>query len=303
MKSESRFEPGTSSAHSIQAESSFASRRALALTDGASTLRGDGKRTMITAVNKPVIVTTSWDDGHPCDLRLAELLAKTSLSATFYIPLVGEADRPVLPPDALRSLVTQGFEIGAHTASHQILPGLDDKKLLNEILTSRVVLEQWLGNKVQMFCYPRGRYDSRVLDFVRQSNFRGARTTRMLAQSLRFKRFEMPTSLQAYPHRPHHYLKNLTKRSDLTGIVRYFKRYVQCKSWVELGKRMFDEALSQGGVWHLYGHSWELEDLGLWDQLQEMFAYASGRPGVIYASNSQLLDLTTKYASPITEAA
>jgi peptidoglycan/xylan/chitin deacetylase (PgdA/CDA1 family) len=254
-------------------------------------------------VSKPVIVTTSWDDGHPRDLRLAEMLARTGLRATFYVPLVGEAGRPVLRPEALTSLVARGFEIGAHTASHQLLPGLNDKKLLHEILTSKVVLEEWLGTEVPMFCYPRGRYDARVLDSVRQSQFRGARTTRMLAQTLRFKRFEMPTSLQAYPHRPHHYLRNLTRRRDLTGIGRYFRRYVQCKSWVELGKQMFDEALSQGGVWHLFGHSWELEVLGLWDQLQEIFEYVSKRPGVIYATNSQLLDLATECTSPITEAA
>ena len=32
------------------------------------------------------IITTSWDDGHPLDFKLAELLNKYNLKGTFYIP-------------------------------------------------------------------------------------------------------------------------------------------------------------------------------------------------------------------------
>ena len=35
------------------------------------------------------IVTTSWDDGDPSDLRVAELLAARKLPGTFYIPVKG----------------------------------------------------------------------------------------------------------------------------------------------------------------------------------------------------------------------
>jgi len=34
---------------------------------------------------KKVIVTTSWDDGHLLDLRLAQLLQDAGLKGTFYI--------------------------------------------------------------------------------------------------------------------------------------------------------------------------------------------------------------------------
>ncbi len=34
-----------------------------------------------------VIITTSWDDGHPLDLKLAELLQRYAIPATFYIPI------------------------------------------------------------------------------------------------------------------------------------------------------------------------------------------------------------------------
>jgi putative transposase len=33
------------------------------------------------------VVTTSWDDGHPLDLKLAELLKKYDIPATLYMPM------------------------------------------------------------------------------------------------------------------------------------------------------------------------------------------------------------------------
>ena len=32
------------------------------------------------------VITTSWDDGHPLDLRMAGLLAKYGLKGSFYVP-------------------------------------------------------------------------------------------------------------------------------------------------------------------------------------------------------------------------
>jgi hypothetical protein len=106
----------------------------------------------------------------------------------------------------------------------------------------------------------------------------------------------MPTSLQAFPHPPLDYLKNLGKRGNLSGLARYFSKYARCKNWVDMGKAMFDDVLREGGVWHIYGHSWELEEFGLWDQLQEMFSYVANRPGVIYATNSKALERATEAA-------
>lgn len=36
-------------------------------------------------------ITTSWDDGHPLDLRVAELLSEYHLQGTFYVPIAAEA--------------------------------------------------------------------------------------------------------------------------------------------------------------------------------------------------------------------
>src|SRR4051794_21779274 len=52
-----------------------------------------------TAGGKPVFITTSWDDGHPLDIRIAELLAKYDLPGTFYIPRASQ--RPTMEESAV----------------------------------------------------------------------------------------------------------------------------------------------------------------------------------------------------------
>ena len=34
---------------------------------------------------KTAVLTTSWDDGHRCDVRLARMLKEHGLKATFYV--------------------------------------------------------------------------------------------------------------------------------------------------------------------------------------------------------------------------
>lgn len=248
------------------------------------------------------IVATSWDDGSLQDLRIAELLQDAGLAATFYVPIFGSAGRHTLQPVDLRNLTSQGFEIGAHTMTHAVLSDLRGQRLWVEVSECKQVLEQILGREVAMFCYPRGRYNQEVLETVRKVGYYGARTTRMLCYQVPFNTFEMPTTLQAYPHDSLTYYKNLSKRRDLPGLYKYVLELSHLKSWVELGKKLFDQVLQEGGVWHLYGHSWEIDELGIWDDLKEMVNYVRQRPGVIYASNRQALQLL-EHETPVVQAA
>ena len=60
-------------------------------------------------------LTTSWDDGYPLDLRVAELLVKYGLQGTFYIP--SETGHPILRDEQVSELA-KAFEVGAHTLHH-----------------------------------------------------------------------------------------------------------------------------------------------------------------------------------------
>jgi peptidoglycan-N-acetylglucosamine deacetylase len=237
------------------------------------------------------IVTTSWDDGDPDDLRIAELLRLREIRGTFYVPLTGYLGRPTLSPPDIQSLFSEGFEVGGHGVSHCTLQGLSDADLIREVGDCKGRLEEMLGGTVSMFCYPNGRYDSRVLRQVKTAGYEGARTTRMLSSRTHFLPFEMPTTLQAYPHPRLNYVKNLTRGANLRGLCSYATSLHRFPDWVQLARVLFDRMLQEGGIWHLYGHSWEIEELGLWDQLQGILDYISRREGVVYATNSQALRL------------
>jgi peptidoglycan-N-acetylglucosamine deacetylase len=244
-------------------------------------------------MKKEVIVTTSWDDGNPKDLRVADLLCSRGLGATFYVPLSHERQR-VMDTADLRSLRKDGFEIGGHGVSHSSLPRLSTGEIDREVRGCKEKLEDILGERLDSFCYPRGRFSRRVQQRLQIAGYKGARTTRMLAVGAEFDPFEMPTTLQAYPHRKSTYVKNLTKATNLGGLCRYALWYSRVDNWLELGRQLFDSVLRSGGIWHLYGHSWEIEELGLWADLQEMLAYVSKRPGVAYMSNGSVSKLLSR---------
>src|SRR5215831_16426810 len=68
------------------------------------------------------IVTTSWDDGHHIDLRLAERLAACGLKGTFYVALNHPGQKDI-DDDEIRALHATGMEIGSHTLTHRCLTG------------------------------------------------------------------------------------------------------------------------------------------------------------------------------------
>src|SRR5438309_3476324 len=73
--------------------------------------------------NMPLtIVTTSWDDGHHTDVRLADHLDAYALKGTFYVALNHPRDKEI-GDDEIRALQRMGMEIGSHTLSHRLLTG------------------------------------------------------------------------------------------------------------------------------------------------------------------------------------
>jgi hypothetical protein len=254
-------------------------------------------------MEKPRIVTTSWDDGDRLDLRLAEILRSRGIRGTFYVPITPYLGRPALSPSELRELASEGFEIGAHGFSHKFLWKLTPEELAAEIDPCKPTLEDILGTEVRMFCYPRGRYDSNTVRTLKQAGYWGARTVRMLATRPDFDPFEMPTTVQVVPHRRFSYVKNVARAQKMEGLQVFLAQMASLGNWVELGKRLFDSVLQNGGIWHLWGHSWEIDELGLWKDLEEMLDYVCKREGVSYIPNCEVIPVspaqTVKHADRI----
>ena len=83
-----------------------------------------------------MIITTSWDDGSLSDMRLAELLIKYHIPATFYLP-IDNIERRCLGRAEISSLA-RDFDIGCHTYHHTDLTAFPLTKLKKRL---------WMGNR------------------------------------------------------------------------------------------------------------------------------------------------------------
>jgi peptidoglycan/xylan/chitin deacetylase (PgdA/CDA1 family) len=231
----------------------------------------------------PVVVTTSWDDGHVLDRRLASMLTGRGLAGTFYIAPenVEFAARDLLDPGGLRELAAC-FEIGGHTLTHRRLTTLGLAEAGTELRAGKERLEQVIQRPVTSFCYPGGLYRAEHVPLLKRAGFRCARTVRRLSTSPVTDPFAMRTTVQARPH-----------PRDWPAVVALNHgrpvRSLRCTDWSTLAVTLFDRVLAGGGVFHLWGHSWEIDRLGQWDRLARVLDHIAGRPGVSYTTNGGLL--------------
>jgi peptidoglycan/xylan/chitin deacetylase (PgdA/CDA1 family) len=235
-------------------------------------------------------ITTSWDDGHPLDLRVADMLVRHGLAATFYVPRSNS--RPVLSDVDVRHL-SRHFEIGGHTVGHRDLATLSEEESWTEILGCRESLEQITSAACRSFCFPLGHYRRRHVEQVRRAGFHGARTVELMSLAspqLRYALPLMPTTIHAAPARAATYIRNSAKRMRPANLFRY--AMVRERDWVGTLENLLSRALVSGGVFHLWGHSWEIEELGQWQNLDRALAIvAQCRNGARYVSNQELWSL------------
>jgi peptidoglycan/xylan/chitin deacetylase (PgdA/CDA1 family) len=223
-----------------------------------------------------LIFVTSWDDGHPLDERLGDLLDRFGLRATFFVPIRNCEGRPVLSTDALRSL-DKRFEIGSHTLDHVSLPGLPQGECVRQIVEGKIALEQRLGHTVDGFCYPRGKWNRSVRKAVETAGCSYARTVENLWLDSGEDKFSIPTSMQIFPHGKQLLLRNYLLYCHHVSRFRAITIGLQSNSWLDFVVRLLDADLNEKSVLHIWGHSWEIEEQGLWAELEEMFSIIASR--------------------------
>ena len=233
---------------------------------------------------KKVLVTTSFDDGHVLDIRVAKLLTAYGIQGTFYIaPQNHELREEDRLSDKQIKVLGQEFEIGAHTMTHRSLTELEGKEAQYEITASRQYLESVLSKKVTSFCYPRGAYRKEHVAMVKEAGFSFARTIRRFVTHLSpASSLETHTTVHTYDH-----------WSDVWGVLvlarfnmrTFFRLY---RKWDKIAIALFDDVLLHGGVFHLWGHSWELQDHADWNRFESVLHYIGGRDGVHYIANKDI---------------
>jgi peptidoglycan/xylan/chitin deacetylase (PgdA/CDA1 family) len=222
------------------------------------------------------ILTTSWDDGHPLDSRMAELLSRHGIRGTFYMPLSNREGLPVMSAENMRSL-DRGFEISSHTIDHCYLKTVDAAEARRQILGGKNQLAQILGHDVRGFCYPGGQYSLEHRQMVVDAGFDYARTIVNFHRTLPADPFGMPTTVQYYPHTRSVFMRNFIRRGEWARRKDLFWVSLRRKDFTSRLRGMLDQVCLQGGVFHLWGHSWELDSFDGWRQLDDFLRYAAER--------------------------
>ncbi len=59
---------------------------------------------------------------------------------------------------------------------------------------------------------------------------------------------------------------------------------------VKLSELMLEHLFECEGILHIWGHSWEIEEFGLWGLLEAVLSRVANQRGVLYLTNSQTLE-------------
>jgi hypothetical protein len=233
------------------------------------------------------IITTSWDDGHSLDLKLAKLLSKYRIPATFYVPVKGINKK--LNEEQIK-LLDREFEIGAHTLNHLNLTKLSREKIKTEIKLGKKYLENLLNREINSFAYPMGLYNKYVEDIAKK-HFTICRTTKFLIiKPSENELTSLPTTLKVGPWKLS-FLKRIFKNKYFSKGLKLFKKGQLRKNWLGLSNFFLEQVLKEGGIFHLWGHSWEIDKYDNWDMLELLFKKINSieSKNLVKCTNSQLL--------------
>jgi peptidoglycan/xylan/chitin deacetylase (PgdA/CDA1 family) len=129
----------------------------------------------------PRTVAITVDDGFYNFYKYGyPVLKKYNFPAAIFIitDKIGKPGR--LGWNELREMSGSGLiTIGSHTKSHPWLPeaSVDEKKLNDEIVVSKNILEKGLGKKLDYICYPNGGYNDLIKETAKKAGYKGGFTT------------------------------------------------------------------------------------------------------------------------------
>lgn len=232
------------------------------------------------------IITTSWDDGYKMDFKVAELLLKYNLQGTFYIPQ-NNAERRVMTETEIEKLSGM-FEVGGHTLDHVRLDVNNKAFIRQQVEGSFMWLKKLLGHDPYSFCFVKGKFNKSSIAAVFNAGYRIARTTELLNTTSVYSDRLMPTTLQVYEHKTFTLMRHLIIRKKWLSIVKWLQTS-SLNNLLKLTEAYIKHIANYGGCFHLWGHSWEIEDCKLWKKLEEIFRLISNLSEFKYVQNKDLL--------------
>jgi peptidoglycan/xylan/chitin deacetylase (PgdA/CDA1 family) len=226
-----------------------------------------------TKEDKAMLVTSSWDDGHKNDIRVAALLRKYGGKGTFFLypenyvlqtkdPAAALKIDPFLIPMAELVPTYQGMEVGAHGYGHPDMRKLTPEALTIQLTESKRVLEGWFQTPIVGMAYPYGAYSPAVQAAVKAAGYTYARTV---------------SNAPAVAPVTDPYALNVSLHAKSPQF------------WQEC-----ERVQAAGGVFYFWGHSHEFRTEEEWRVFEERLARISADPSVTWVTNRELVERAAK---------
>ncbi len=162
--------------HQVKAEEHDRFARQMATLLRTATPVGAGDSTATASCQRSVFVTA--DDGWKSFVENAlPEMERRSIPCTIFViadrlgDRIGDSSDRIISESELHDLRSNLVTIGSHTLTHARLTALSDEAARQELLESRLKLEAILDRKVDLFCFPFGAYDQRILRLCDQTGY------------------------------------------------------------------------------------------------------------------------------------
>jgi len=210
---------------------------------------------------KHKVLTISYDDGRAADRKLVEIFNCYGIKGTFHLNsgLMGMGDR--IPKEEVLRLY-EGHEVSTHTVTHPTIARSPKEQLIEEIMDDRKNLENIVGYTIRGLSYPNGSYNQLIKEMLPFLGIEYARTVQSTGN------FSIPDDFMEW-HPTCHHNRNLLKLAE---------------EFVQLHKKQY---LYMMYVW---GHSYEFDQDGNWDLIENFCDYIGNRDDIWYATNLQIVD-------------
>lgn len=122
----------------------------------------------------------TFDDGYSDILRVDPYLKTLQIKPTVFVVANSNkiqrsevnTERKLLSVEEIKKLIKSGWDIGCHSMTHPNFHKINENEMHSEILKAKNQLEKTLNLSIESFCYPKGRYNQKILNLVKDSGYK-----------------------------------------------------------------------------------------------------------------------------------
>lgn len=230
---------------------------------------------------KEKALTLSYDDGVIFDRKLIEIMNRYSLKGTFNINsgLFDSGKRRLNKDEAYELYSKSGQEVAIHGEKHLFLTNTTLADGIAEIYNDKKNLEKMFGKIIRGMAYANGNYSDEIINYLSKLGICYSRTC------IATGGFDIPKDWLKLPTTCHH--------TD-PKLMEYTDRFLE----VQPSKQNIKNPL----LFYLWGHSYEFNDGGNWNIIEDFAKKTGNRDDIWYATNIEMYDYIQAYNNLIFSA-